>query len=178
MKELREWIQLLFVIGGGFIALFAFRQNLKQRRVENALKFISLFREGLREGDIANWDELFHSSSELAGSRPGFYQSGSGEYRTIGDYFSEGAPDGQSVARMAAALDVVCNQVVSGVADARTIYYELGQLLTTMHSWLSNTEGAEKGKPLVTSFPSIALFFKKYRSGVKHWPSRVYSFIE
>ena len=37
-KEIREWIQLAFVIVGGTIALFAFIQNLRQRKLENSLK--------------------------------------------------------------------------------------------------------------------------------------------
>ena len=44
MKDLREWVQLAFIVLGGVLALFAFLQNLRQRRVENALKFIALFR--------------------------------------------------------------------------------------------------------------------------------------
>src|SRR5690349_3819864 len=126
MKEVRDWIQLTFVVVGGVVALIAFLQNLRQRRVENALKFITLFRDGLREGDLGHWHELFISSSELAGAKHGYYQVAPDKYSSISDYLSEGAPDGHAVARMAAALDVVCHQVTTNMADARTVYYELG----------------------------------------------------
>jgi len=179
MKEVREWIQLAFVAIGGVLALLAFFQNLRQRRVENALKFISLFRDGLRDGDIGHWHELFISSSELAGAKHGQYQTGSELYSSISDYFSEGAPDGHAVARMATALDVVCHQVISSMADARTVYYELGQLLDTMHDWLSGVQSAAGGKSLLDqSFPSIRAFFVKYKPRERAWPSRVYEFIE
>jgi len=41
-SELRQWLQLLFVVVGGVLALAAYFQNLRQRRVENALKFTRL----------------------------------------------------------------------------------------------------------------------------------------
>jgi hypothetical protein len=178
MKDLREWIQLAFVITGGTIALIAFFQNLKQRRVENALKFISLFRDGLHDRDLEHWIDLFKSSSELAGVNPGFYLKEWGNIRPIHDYFSEGAIDGHAIARMAAALDVVCHQVVTRTADPRTVYYELGQLLRTMHFWLSCTQAATKNDSLLSSFPSISKFFAKYEPEKRQWPSRVYAFIE
>ena len=143
MKDLREWVQLAFVVVGGVFALVAFRQNLRQRRVENALKFIALFREGLQPDDLKHWRELFVSSSELAGAKHGQYKKEWEQFAPIRDYFSEGAPDGHAVARMATALDMVCHQVASRVADQLTVYYELGQLLESMHGWLSGIEGEE-----------------------------------
>lgn len=179
MNEWREWIQLVFLIAGGILAFLAFFQNLRQRRVENALKFITLFREGLRPGDIDHWHQLFVSSSELTGAKHGQYKKEWEQYASIREYFSEGAPDGHAVARMAAALDVVCHQVTSKIADPRTIYYELGQLLDTMRDWLSGVPSAEAGKSLLeSSFPSIKAFHLKYKPTKQAWPYRVYAFIE
>lgn len=179
MKDLREWLQLAFVILGGGLALFAFLQNLRQRRVENALKFIALFREALQPDDLKHWHELFVSSSELAGARHGQYKKEWQQFASIGEYFSEGAPDGHAIARMATALDVVCHQVVSRAADPLTVYYELGQLLKTMRDWLSGIQGAEGKKTLLdSSYPSIDRFFATYKPQQNGWPSRVYAFIE
>lgn len=179
LKDLREWIQLTFVIVGGLVALTAFFQNLRQRRVENALKFIGLFRDALDDGDLEYWEELYRSSSELAGARPGYYLYESERLRPITDYFSEGSPDGHAISRMAVALDVICHQVNSGAADARTVYYELGQLLSSMHFWLASSEASEPCKSLLeASYPSIAKFFKRFAPERSLWPSRVYAFIE
>ena len=178
MKEVREWIQLIFVVVGGVIALIAYFQNLRQRRVENALKFIALFRDGLKDRDLEHWEQLFRSSSELAGAKHGQYLKEWEQKSSIGDYFSEGAPDSHAIARMARALDVVCHQVVTKTADARTVYYELGQLLDTMQDWLSGVKGPEEGKSLLESHPSIKQFYIDFEPMKKQWPSRVYAYIE
>ncbi|WP_313493488.1 hypothetical protein [Stenotrophomonas sp.] len=179
LKDLREWIQLIFVVVGGMTALAAFFQNLRQRRVENALKFIDLFRDALDDDDLEHWNKLFRSSSELAGAKPGYYLYEPETFRPITDYFSEGSPDGHAISRMAVALDVICHQVNSGAADARTVYYELGQLLSTMHFWLASSETCDPDNYLLdASYPSIAKFFKRFAPERSSWPSRVYAFIE
>ena len=179
MKDLRDWIQLIFVIIGGLTALFAYFQNLRQRRVENSLKFITLFKDGLRNDDLKHWENLFRSASELAGCAPGKYRNIDGKCRSIGEYFSEGSGDDYAISRMAESLDVVCHQVVSGTADAQTVYYELGQLIRTFHEWLSNIPSAQDGKSLAeTSFPSIDKFMKKFGKTSPRWPSRVFIYIE
>lgn len=178
MKEIREWIQLAFVVVGSILALLAYLQNLLQRRVENALKFIALFREGLKEGDLHHWEQLFRSSSELAGAKHGQYLKEWDEYASIQEYFSEGAPDAHAIARMASALDVVCHQVVTKTADGKTVYYELGQLLDTMHDWLGGVKRVDADKTLLDSYPSIKVFFSRFEPIKNNWPSRVYAFIE
>jgi hypothetical protein len=178
LKDVREWLQLVFVVIGGGIAVAAFVQNLRQRRVENALKFISLFRDGLYEDDLDRWENLFRSSNELAGAKRGQYITEDGILASIGDYFSEGSPDGHAMARMAVSLDVVCHQVMSKAADARTVYYELGQLLKSMHDWLESIGATEPSENLLNSYPSIKAFFKLYKPEKNNWPARIYAFIE
>jgi hypothetical protein len=176
-KEIREWVQLVFVIFGGYLAYQTFAQNMRQRRVENALKFIALFREGLHENDLNDWDDLFHSATELAGAKPDQYIDHKGNAQSIGDYFTEGAPT-TAIARMAQSLDIVCHQVMTKSADAQTVYYELGQLLRTMHYWLANTPSYPPHKTILDAFPSLKEFFSKFKPEKNDWPHRVYSFIE
>lgn len=176
-KEIREWIQFAFVILGGVLAYQTFNQNMRQRRVENALKFITLFREGLHENDLDDWDDLFHSATELAGAKPDQYIDVKGNAQSIGDYFKEGAPT-SAIARMAQSLDIVCHQVMTKSADAQTVYYELGQLLRTMHYWLDQTPSYSPHQKILDAFPSIKEFFSKFRPEQSGWPHRVYSFIE
>lgn len=178
-SEVRQWIQLLFVVIGGVLALVAYFQNLRQRRVENALKFMQLFRDGLQPDDMAHWQELFVATSEPCGAPIGQYMNTVAmAFRPISDWFSEGSEDGHAISRMAQSLDVVCHQVVSGAADARTVYYELGQLLTTMNSWLCSVPGNAIETSLSDSFPSIQQFFREYHKEIKSWPCRVYAYVE
>lgn len=178
LEDIRAWVQFAFVVSGGTLALAAYFQNLRQRRVENALKFITNFKDSLEPDDIAHWAELFVSSSEPAGAGPGEYVTSAGHHSSIGDYFSEGSPDSYAVSRMAESLDVLCHQVLTDGADARTVYYELGQLLETLHRWLGDVRMPEGTTLLHDSFPNIGRFFRRYGKRASKWPSRVYSYVE
>ena len=176
-KNIREWLQLIFVGVGSCIALFTYTKNLHQRRVENSLKFIELFRESLAKNDMDEWKDLFVASSELNGAKPGFFIDQKNRMRPISDYFSEGAPT-DAIARMAEALDVICHQINTDAADAQTVYYELGQLLKTMHDWLNGGSIPTSQKSLLDSFPSLKNFFTHHNPQLNGWPCRVYMFIE
>ena len=176
-KTIREWLQLILAGVGSCIALFTYTKNLHQRRVENSLKFIELFREGLAKNDMDEWKDLFISSSELNGAKPGYFIDEKNRTRPISDYFSEGAPT-DAIARMAEALDVICHQINTDAADAQTVYYELGQLLTTMYDWLNGGPISTSQKSLLDSFPSLKSFFNHHSPRTKGWPCRIYMFIE
>lgn len=163
VQGLREWVQLTFFVLGGIIALAPFLQSRRQRRVENDLKFVALFRDGLHEDDVEHWNELFRSPGELARAEPGHYLQEWETSRPIRDYFTEDAPDGYAIARVAATLDVVCPQIVTQPADAKTVYCELGQLLNGTHYWLRNTRRSVQGQSLLeASFPSIDAFLERF----------------
>ena len=174
-KDIREWIQLIFIVVGGTIGLVAYFQNIKQRRLENALKVIALFKESLQEGDMAAWQKLFHTSSEPAGAKPGHYVYGNSQI-PIANYFSEGSHDGGAVSRMAESLEVVCFEVCRKTIDVRYVWFELGQLLDTMHSWLTAID--HRNGKLLDEYPHMKKVFRKYHTDFKKWPKRVYVYVE
>ena len=176
--EVRAWIQLALAVVGGVVALVVFLQNVKQRRVENALRFVSNFRSALEDEDIAHWKNLFWMSSEIAGCAPGEYIRDVGGTSSLTDYFSEGAPDGYAISRMAESLNVLCHQILIDGADPRTAYYEVGQLLDSMHGWVDSITMSD-GKSLESdSFPHIGRFYEKFGKRTESWPSRRYAYVE
>jgi hypothetical protein len=163
--EIRAWVQLASAAIGGALALLVFFQNLQQRRVENAIKFVAMFRTHISDNDIDFWRDLFRKASEPAGAKPGHYVDHDGMQHSISEYFSEGSPDNYAVSRLTESLDVACHQVVVGAADGRTVYYELGQLIRTLASWLDAAPSATKGRSVLDqSFPSIRKFERRYAS--------------
>ena len=179
MAMIRDWIQLLFIIVGGTIGLIAFIQNVRQRRLENALKMVNAFREALRKDDIANWEQLFHRALEPAGAKPGYYVSENGAQYSVGSYFTEGAPDNNSIARMAENPEIICHEICRKTVNPRLVWFELGQLMRTMHLWLTNIPSFHKGQSLLDiSYPSIKGVFKKYNKQFGSWPCRTFSYVE
>ncbi len=178
--EIREWVKFVFIVIAGLIALKAYLHNNKQRKFENALKLIALFHEKLEENDLAEWQKLFRSSSELSGASYGFYINDTGNQQHISDYFCEGSKDNFAISRIADNLELICNQITEGFVDTKLIYFELGQLLETIHNWLEAipSENDKTKNLLLESFPHINRVHKKYKDKFSSWPCRVFSHIE
>lgn len=177
-SEIRSWVQLLFVVVGGIVGVAAFVQNMRQRALENALKMTKWFHDSIDKEDVTSWAQLFHSASEPAGAPEGFYMNHDGA-RPLSDYFSEGSPDSGAVGRIADCLNVICYEMVDGNVDPKFIWFEFGQLLLTLHAWLSviNTPSGN-GTLLEVSYPSFERTFKKYKKEFDKWPSRTYAYLE
>ncbi|CAM4433073.1 hypothetical protein F901_00191 [Acinetobacter dispersus] len=177
LTEIRNWIQLFAVLIGGIIGFIAFFQNMKQRRIENAMKMTKWFHESISMEELESWETLFRASSELSGAKLGSYME-KGEARSLSEYFSEGSPDAGAVGRIADCLEVICHELSEKTVDPRFIWFELGQLLKTIHVWLNSIENSSGKNLLETSYPSFYKAFKKYNIKFDKWPSRTYAYIE
>lgn len=177
-SEIRSWIQLSFVVVGGIVGLAAFIQNMRQRALENALKMTKWFHDSIGEEDITSWKHLFHSASEPAGAQWGYYMTDVGA-RPLSDFFSEGSPDSGAIGRIADCLNVICHEMVDGSVDPKFIWFEFGQLLSTIHTWLGAINASSgNGTLLETSYPPFDKAFKKYQKKFDNWPSRTYAYLE
>jgi hypothetical protein len=176
---IREWLQFGFVIVGGTIALVAFLQNQRQRKLENALKLVALFKDSLREHDLDHWHKLLVATCEPAGAQPGYFRSESGDLLPLDTMFSEGSEDDDAIQRIAQNLEIICYEINSRTVEPRIVWFELGQLMSTMHQWLTEIRGL-KGKRtfLEEQFPAINRSFKKYGKRFQTWPYRVFGYIE
>ena len=179
MLEIRNWIQFCFLLVGGILGLVAFFQNMRQRKIENALKMIKWFYDSISPEDITNWKNLFHSASEPSGAKRGFYVTEGLEQSSLSDYFSEGSPDNGALGGMSDCLEVICHEILVGSIDAKFVWFELGQFLKTIHLWIGSIEGRTKnGSLLDESFPSLNKVFRKYNNLFEKWPCRTHAYVE
>ena len=51
--EIREWVTLVLVVGGIFIAWRTYLASLRQQRLENSFKMLEMFERNLGPGIIA-----------------------------------------------------------------------------------------------------------------------------
>lgn len=179
IKEIREWIQLAFLIAGGTLAIIAFFQNLRQRRFENALKLVSLFRDALRPNDLNHWKDLFVHSCDLASVPKGFFAGSEGRHIPLGTMWSEGSEDDDAIQRISENIEIICYEICHRTVDPRFVYYELGQLMTETHRWLSEiTETSDDKKFIGLHYPWTKRAFEKYGGKFQKWPRRTYAYIE
>ncbi len=173
--EIREWLQFGFVVIGGMIALFAYFQNQRQRRLENALKLLTLFKESLRENDLAHWKELYIGTCEPASAPQGHFISYEGLAVPLGTMWSEGSEDDNAIQRMAESFEIICFEILSGTVEARIVWFEIGQLMSEMHKWLNNVEPLYPEKTFIEQYyPSTKKVFNKYKKEFKKWPFRIH----
>jgi hypothetical protein len=172
--EIREWLQFAFVILGGTIALRAYFQNQRQRKLENALKMLNLFKESLRKNDLDHWKELYIGTCEPASAPQGHFISRHGHALPLDIMWSEGSEDDDAIQRMAESFEIICYEILSGTVEARIVWFEIGQLMSEMHKWLNDVDGPSKSASFLAQYyPSIKKVFEKYDKKFKNWPCRI-----
>lgn len=180
LAEIRNWLSLILAVAGGFIAIQTYVGNQKQRRLENSFRLIIMFREYFYEKDIEAWKHIFHATSEPVGADKGYLVEvidGTRLQRPLSDLFSEGSPDKGAVERMAEFFDLIGSEVLNQTIETRLIYFQLGQLMDTIYSWLlliDNPYG--ENSFLEEHYPHFNLLYKNNLIDRK-WAKRTYAHI-
>jgi hypothetical protein len=180
LAEVRNWTAFILTVVGGCIAIQTYLGNQKQRRLENSFQLMAMFREYLHEGDIEAWKNIFHATSEPAGAKKGFLVQvidGKSLQRPLSDLFSEGPPDNGAVERMAEFFDLISNEALNKTIEIRLLYFQLGQLMDTIHSWITIIDGPYgEGTLLEAQYPDFDRLYKKRMIDAK-WAKKTYTHI-
>ena len=180
IAEIRNWFTLALAVIGGFITIRTFISNQRQRRLENIFRLITVFKESLHEEDIQAWQNIFHACSEPAGAKEGFlveYIDCQRLQRPLSALFSEGPPDNGAIERMAELFDLISSEAVKETIELRIVYFQLGQLMDTIHSWLRKIDNPYgKESFLEKNYPYFDILYKKKLINRK-WAKRTYTHI-
>lgn len=179
-NEFREWVQLLFVVIGGTIALIAFFQGNRQRKLDNAIKIVEKFMSELEPASLDSWEYLFVKASELSGAKPGQYISDLHGSRSISEFYFSNAPiDHGALEKMADSIEIICHHMLNGTVDKNYVWFEIGQLIEWLHYWLSCSEGNIQGESLLDmAYPNMKRIYKKEGKRFRSLPSRSFMKID
>ena len=159
ITELRGWLTLVVGMVAGAIALLTYFRGQNQRRLENSFRMIQLFRDSVADEDFQQWIKMFHAASEPAGAKKGYFVSDDGAQVPFAALYIEGPPDNGAIDRISQVLDLVAEQALKRTLDLRIFYHEYGQLMDTIHHWLSADAGSD-GKTLAKDlYPSFDLLY-------------------
>lgn len=122
---------------------------------------------------LDDWFDLLHRSCESAGVKRGCYDNDDGKFSSMEDYFDVTSRDGGSINKMADSFEVICYEIDKNTIDARFVWFELGQLLEQIFSWLKEIQTRD-GESYLKYYPSISKVFKKYEKQFSQWPTRTY----
>jgi hypothetical protein len=175
ISEIRGWLVLSLGVVGGTVALLTYARGQNQRRLENSFRMIQLFRDSIPTQDFEQWVKIFHAASEPAGAKPGHFVGKDGSQTPFAALYVEGPPEDGAIDRISQVLDLVSEQALKRNIDLRLFYHEYGQLLDTIHAWLSADVGRD-GKSLVEDlYPSFNRLYVKKK--IKpNWKCRVYEY--
>lgn len=163
LAEIRNWLTLCLAVAGGFVTIQTYLNTQKQRRLENSFRLLELFNESLETGDIGAWKWIFHATSEPAGVEDGYmFLGGTSEQRPLSDLFSEGTPDNGAIERMAELFDLISFEALNKTIEFRVIYFQLGQLMNSVHLWLTKVGSLhERGSFVEENYPNFARLYKE-----------------
>lgn len=97
--------------------------------------------------------------------------------RPFSDLFTEGPYDEGAVERMAEVFDLIGYEFRRGTIDLRSIYFQLGQLMDTVYSWLNSVKLHRDRASLVERlYPH---YHRLYVDGEldQKWPRKTYAHI-
>lgn len=176
-SEVRGWTLLLFAVVGGVITLLAYRQNQKQRRLENSFRFLGLFKEMISDADRTAWIELFHSTSDPAGAPIGFFVSMEDEAEqeiSLDLLFAEGPPDQGAIQRMTEFFEMIALEDKDHTINLRVAYYHLGHYMDKIREWILSFPDGNGAKFLQENFPGFTNLYASHRIK-KHWRCRLHA---
>ncbi len=156
--ETIDWVRLGILSIGATVALFTYASGQRQRKLENSLKLLDLFKQNLEESDISNWKSIFRASSEPSGAKKGHYVSSDGQQIPLNYLFSEGPDDDGATSRISEQLDLICYEILKGTVELRILYSNLGQLMDVIYKWYGKEGFFQESYP---SFNKVMIKKKK-----------------
>ncbi len=173
--EIREWVKFFLIVTGALIALRSYFQVQLQRRLENGLRMLDLFKENIDENDIHEWSTVFINSSEPSGAKPGHFHSKRSNYQIrFEDLFSEGPEDQGATSRIVEQIELIAYEAIKGTIDLRIVYSSIGQLIEVTYDWL----GGSNGSLISMHYPNFEKMYRMNKKNFKKWPRKTISYIE
>lgn len=168
MGEIREWVTLVLVVGGVFIAWRTYLASLRQQRLENSFKMLEMFERNLGPGDMQAWMDIFQGSYEGTGVKAQHFYWRDGEQWPYESLFSEGPPDNGAVSRICNQLELMFLEVNAKTVEMRVLYSHLGQLMRHVYGMIKDDPHGS----FSYTCPNFLKSMKKEETFFVKWPSR------
>jgi len=176
LSNFREWLPFAFIIVGVLLALFAPFLKLGNKRHNKTMQLLATFNASLHAHDIEHWKEIFHGTREAASAPSGHFISRIGKPVPLASMWAGDSEEHTAIQHMAESLEKVCVEMLAHTVDIQMIWFEIGQLMETMHDWLEDIPGMQQDSTfLEEQYPFLKQVFEKYGDGFKKWPYHFYA---
>lgn len=191
--EIIEMLKSLVIIVGGVIGLYTYRNQQKQRRIDNSFKTLEHFAKNINQEDIETWEEIVRRSYESCGAELGYFVTyDKNEKIELVSFSTLFATEGKrlyvpdftqgnsafyidAIRRMAEQFNLIGYQYISKNIDFNIIYFELGQLMDNIYNWIDKIDDLEH-KNFVTKqwFPYFIKMYKNTAKERENLPQKTY----
>lgn len=180
-SEIRNWVTLLLAVFGGIVGFRQYLIGQRQRRLENSFRIIDWFERTIHDETIEQWRQIFHAASEPAGASPGHFVHIANGHRSelpFSSLFTEGTPDNGAIERLAEVFDLIGHYAKDQTIDLRIVYFQLGQIMDTIHYWLNMIEYPWGDKTWIEElYPHYDYLYKELQISKQGWATKTYDHI-
>ncbi len=198
LEFMRKWLTLFTGITAAYFAIQTFKENLKQRKLENTFKMLDYMRKHINNDQIETFKVLFKAnvvSSECAGTPDNEFHfdnlliASNNKTLTFDDtysidyienMFSEGGCGNGDIANMIEIFNLISKYLNEGKLIEGLIWYEYGQLLTTCYKWTKylddKTDFKETGVTFYNDFNKFMNNVEKNNLSIQ--PTKTYIYLE
>ena len=138
--EYLDLIRTFAIVIGVTVGVVTYRASQRQRKLENSLKILELFKDNLEKSDLSNWKKIFQASSDPSGAKKGCFISSHNQEVPLTSLFSEGPDDHGSTARITEQIDLVCYEILHDTIELRIMFSNIGQLMSVIYRWYGNED--------------------------------------
>jgi hypothetical protein len=197
IKNAFSVIKDVAILTGGWVALFNYRNQSNQRRIDNGVRLVKEFKESISPSEIKLWKELVLNTYEGTGAEVGNFiyfdfQNQRQQYPIEILFSNEGSgviipdsalnfeedtkdlPLGNLVRRIAEQLNLIGYEVLYGDIELRVIYYEIGQIMDIFFLWFSQVRREEYKNIIRINYIHFLKMYEKNRNYLRNLPTKVY----
>lgn len=152
LEIIRKWLTLFLGVIAAYITIQTFKENIKQRKLENTFKMLDYMRRHISDEQIETFKALFEANIASSECRATPYNEfhfdnillkrnkiltfdDTFSVERIEDMFSEGGCGNGDIANMIGVFNLISKYLNEKKLSKELIWYEYGQLLITCYRW-------------------------------------------
>lgn len=143
IAEIRNWTLASLAIVGAFITIRTFRNNNKQRKLDNTFKTLDYLRKHIGQEQVERFIVLFQANNPII-SKENEFKLPDGQIQYIKDMFTEGGCGNGEIYNMIQVFDLIAKSLNKNLLHTELIWYEYGQMISKCYEWTKQLEEINK----------------------------------
>ena len=172
IEELRNWIIACLAIIGAIITIRSFRNNNKQRKLDNTFKTLDYLRKHIGKEQIDKFIILYQANNPITSGKDEF-KLPDGQIQHVKDMFSDGGCGNDEIYNMIQVYDLIAKSLNNNLLQTDLIWYEYGQMMSKCYEWTKQLEKIDRKE-----FENLSSIDKSFKINHKSFYHNLNKFME